>query len=318
MVDLPAAGRCIVVAVEPLTIGDLAARLGVPVRTVRFWSDEGLVDPPARSSGGYRLYDAPAVARLDLVRTLRELGLGLPAIRELLARRRSVREVAAEHVQALDAEIRLLRLRRALLSHVATVGSTTEEMSIVHDLATLSARERQRMIDDFVARAFGGVPDDAPGAGIAQGMRTLPAELPEEPTAEQVAAWLELAHLVADDSFEARVREMALAGAAATPVEPDAMAADMGRMQTLGRRALADGVAPGSAEAERLVAELLDDGRADAPDRRTALADRLATFTDARVERYWQLLGVLNGWPPFEPAVPAVEWWIAALRARPE
>jgi hypothetical protein len=95
------------------------------------------------------------------------------------------------------------------------------------------------------------------------------------------------------------------------------MAADMGRMQTLGRRAIADGVAPGSPEAERLVAELLDDGRATATDRRTALADRLATFTDARVERYWQLLGVLNGWPPFEPAVPAVEWWIAALRARP-
>jgi hypothetical protein len=33
------------------------------------------------------------------------------------------------------------------------------------------------------------------------------------------------------------------------------------------------------------------------------------------VERYWQLLGVLNGWPPFEPSVPEVEWWIAALRA---
>jgi hypothetical protein len=110
---------------------------------------------------------------------------------------------------------------------------------------------------------------------------------------------------------------MAVAGAAATPEEPDAMAADMGRMQTLGRQALTDGVAPGSAEAERLVAELLDDGRATAPDRRTVLADRLAVFTDARVERYWQLLGVLNGWPPFEPAVPAVEWWIAALRGRP-
>lgn len=26
-------------------------------------------------------------------------------------------------------------------------------------------------------------------------------------------------------------------------------------------------------------------------------------------------LGVLNGWPPFEPSVPAVGWWIAALRA---
>ena len=295
-----------------LTIGELAARLGVPVRTVRFWSDEGLVHPPARSAGGYRLYDAAAVARLDLVRTLRELGLGLPAIRELLARRRTVAEVAAEHVRALDAEIRLLRLRRTLLRFVAAADTTTEETGIVHDLATLSARERQQLIDEFVARAFEGVPEDAPGAGIATGMRTLPAELPEDPTPEQVGAWLELARLVADPAFAGRVREMALAGPGATPEEPDTLGADAGRMVSLGRRALADGVAAGSPEAEALVVEWLGEDAGD----RERLADRLATFTDARVERYWQLLGVLNDWPPFEPSVPAVEWWIAALRAR--
>ncbi|MBM7804611.1 DNA-binding transcriptional MerR regulator [Geodermatophilus bullaregiensis] len=298
------------------TIGEVAARLGVPVRTVRFWTDAGLVDPPARSPGGYRLYDAAAVARLDLVRTLRELGLGLTAVRELLAARRTVAEVAAEHVRALDAEIRLLRLRRTLLQVVARAGTTPEEMRIVSDLAALSARERQQIIDGFVDRAFAGLPDDAPGAGLAGPMRSLPAELPEDPGPEQVAAWLELARLVADDSFAARVRRMAVAGAGATPGEPDP-GVDAGRLQILGRRALADGVAPGSPAAEALVAELLDDGRTTAPGRRAALADRLATFTDARVERYWQLLGVLNGWPPFEPAVPAVEWWIAALRGAP-
>ncbi len=297
-----------------LTIGDVAARLGVPVRTVRFWTDEGLVDPPRRSAGGYRLYDAAAVARLDLVRTLRELGLGLAAVRELLAARRTVADVAAEHVRALDAEIRLLRLRRTLLQAVCRAGTTPEEMSIVSDLAALSARERQRIVDDFVDRAFAGLPDDAPGAGLAAAMRSLPADLPEEPTAEQVSAWLELARLVADDGFAARVREMAVLGAGATPEDPDP-GVDAGRMVTLGREALAGGVPPGSPAAEALVAELLDDGRPAVPDRRAALADRLAAFTDARVERYWQLLGVLHGWPPFEPSVPAVEWWIAALRA---
>jgi hypothetical protein len=144
--------------------------------------------------------------------------------------------------------------------HVATVGSTAEEMRIVHDLTTLSARERQQMIDDFVARVFDTVPADAPDAGIAQGMRTMPAEMPDEATPEQVSAWLEPAGLVADESFEARVREMALAGAAVTPQAPNAVEVDAGRMQTLGRQALAHGVAPGSREAERLIAELLDDG----------------------------------------------------------
>ncbi len=89
------------------------------------------------------------------------------------------------------------------------------------------------------------------------------------------------------------------------------MGADAGRMVSLGRRALASSVVPGSPAAEALVSEWLGEDAG----RRQQLADRLATFTDARVERYWQLLGVLNGWPPFEPSVPAVEWWIAALRA---
>jgi DNA-binding transcriptional MerR regulator len=298
-----------------LTVGQVARRIGVSARTVRFWSDEGLVEPVGRSPSGYRTYDAAAVARLDLVRTLRELGLGLAAVRELVERRRTVAEIAAEHVRALDAELRVLRLRRALLHHLATATTRTEELRIVHELATLSARERQQLIDAFVERAFAGVPEDAPGAGIAASMRTLPAELPDDPTGEQVSAWLELATLVEDPAFADRVREMALAGAMATPEEPDAMQVDMGRLQNLGRRALAEQVSPGSARAEELVAELLDDGRPPAPDRRSLLADRLATFTDARVERYWVLLAVLNGWPSWEPSVPAVDWWIAALRS---
>ena len=299
-----------------LTIGQVAQRVGVPVRTVRFWSDQGLVEPLARSAAGYRTYGAEAVARLDLVRTLRELGLGLPAVRALVTRQRTVAEVAAEHVRALDAELRLLRLRRALLQYVATTAATTtdpEELPVVHDLATLSARERQQLLDAFVERTFADVPEDAPGADIRTGMRTLPPELPHEPTAEQVSAWLELAGLVEDPALAARVREMALAGAAVTPEQPDALQVDMGRLQTLGRQALAEGASPRSARAEALVAELLDDGRAGVPDHRRLLAERLATFTDARVERYWALLGVLNGWPAWEPSVPAVEWWIAAL-----
>jgi len=48
---------------------------------------------------------------------------------------------------------------------------------------------------------------------------------------------------------------------------------------------------------------------------RAALADGIEAFTDRRVERYWQLVGVLHGREPFPPAVPAFEWLVAALRA---
>ena len=76
-------------------------------------------------------------------------------------------------------------------------------------------------------------------------------------------------------------------------------------------QALADGIAPGSPEGQSVLDRLVP-----AAERPGVLA-QLETFTDARVERYWQLLGVLRGQPPFPPAVPAFEWLIAALRARP-
>ena len=60
---------------ELFTIGQMARRTGLAVKTIRFYSDSGLVAPSARSAAGYRLYDAAAYARLDLIRTLRDLGL---------------------------------------------------------------------------------------------------------------------------------------------------------------------------------------------------------------------------------------------------
>ncbi|MFG3496779.1 MerR family transcriptional regulator [Streptomyces sp. NPDC047886] len=140
---------------ELLTIGDLARRTGLPVRTIRFWSDNGVVAPTGRSTGGYRLYDAEAVARLDLVRTLRELGMDLNTVRRVLSRQATVRDVARAHVRALEAEIRTLQVRRAVLRRVARHDSTTEEMRLMHELARMSADERLRLVDGFVQEICG-------------------------------------------------------------------------------------------------------------------------------------------------------------------
>jgi DNA-binding transcriptional MerR regulator len=193
---------------EQYTIGQVARTIGVPARTIRFWCDAGILPPTDRSAGGYRQFDAAAVARLDLVRTLRELGLGLDDIRQVLHGGTTVAELARVHAAALDAQIRVLRLRRAVLRAVAARGSDIEETKQMNDLARLSARERQQIIEDFVDRAFAGVPPNT----IAQRMRTMPAELPDDPTPEQVDAWIELAGLVADGGFARRTRAMVLAG----------------------------------------------------------------------------------------------------------
>jgi DNA-binding transcriptional MerR regulator len=111
-VDSPAGGGSRLEDVdddEPvLSIGELAKRAGLPVRTIRFWPDIGVVPPVARTESGRRLYDAECVARLALVATLRELGLGLADVRRVLDGRASIAEVAAVHLDALDAQIRAL------------------------------------------------------------------------------------------------------------------------------------------------------------------------------------------------------------------
>jgi DNA-binding transcriptional MerR regulator len=320
------------------TIGQLASRTGVPARTIRFWSDAGLVPPAARSGGGYRLYDADAAARLDLVGTLRELGFGLNVIEAVLSRACTVAEVAAAHVAVLDAQIRTLRLRRAVLSTVARNGHTIEEAHIMSKLSQLSARERQRIIDDFVDGVFAGTAPDAPGAGIARGMRQLPADLPDDPSPEQVSAWVELAELTADEDFRQRARSMALAGTstaqaeAAAPGDAAAQgeAVAQGKAATQGEaagpgepayqdviqhagQALAAGVDPGSPSGKTVLDRIVAPETPAA--QRDAILRQLETFTDARVERYWQLLAILNGQPVPPSVVPAFEWLIAALRA---
>jgi DNA-binding transcriptional MerR regulator len=286
----------------PYTIGQVARRIGVPARTIRFWCDAGVLPPTERSAAGYRQFDPAAVARLDLVRTLRELGLGLDDIRQVLHGDTTMAELARVHAAALDAQIRLLRLRRAVLRAVAARGSDIEEAKHMNDLARLSAQERQQIIDDFVDRTFAG---DA--ITIAQRMRTMPAELPDDPTPEQVDAWIELAGLVADEGFQRRVRAMVLAG---TPRGGP----DHGAVIEHAGRALMDGIDPASPEGKHVLDQIVPSGTP--PAERQRIADQLGTFGDEEVERYWQLVGILNGRPPFTPTVPAYRWLITALRTQ--
>jgi DNA-binding transcriptional MerR regulator len=298
-----------------LTIGQMARRLGLPARTIRYWSDVGVVPPTERSGGGYRLYDAEAVARLELVRTLRELGLGLEDVRRVLEKETTVAEVAAAHVEALDLQIRTLRLRRAVLSTVAKGRSSTEEMVMMNKLARLSAEERKQLIDDFVAEVFR---DLEPDPGLQAHAREAPV-LPDDPTPEQVDAWVELAELVQDPDFRRRVRAMAEYGARVQGRLLDfdtqtSTAEFVRRVVEQAGTAAEQGVAPDSPQATEIVDAILSDIPSGAP--RAKLLEKLEASVDPRAESYWQLVGVINNRPRHSPVVvPAFEWLISALRA---
>jgi DNA-binding transcriptional MerR regulator len=299
-----------------LTIGQLASRTGLAVRTIRYWSDIGAVPPAGRSSAGHRLYDAESVARLELVRTLRELGLGLEEVRRVLAREATVGDVAAAHVAALDAQIRSLRLTRAVLSAVARRHSGTEEMTLMNKLARLSAAERRQIIEDFIAEVFTGLDADPK---LPEKLRLTTPELPDEPTPEQVDAWVELAELVQDPGFRQRMRKMAEyhAGSRAPGGPAPEGATPPGftqKMATLVGQARQEGVAPDSPEAAQVVDRLLDG--AD-PARRAYVRERLGTGLDSQSDRYHELLGVINGQQARPSRAPDLQWLITALDSHP-
>ena len=161
-----------------LSIGELATQTGLPVRTIRFYSDAGVVPPAERSEAGYRLYGPEALARLGLVRTLRDLGVDLATIRRVLEREVSVADVAAAHAAAIDAQIRVLRVQRAVLAAVARRGADPKEMQRMHRLAQLSDDERKRIVADFLDEVFDGL-DIEPG--FAERMRSATPSLPDDP-----------------------------------------------------------------------------------------------------------------------------------------
>jgi DNA-binding transcriptional MerR regulator len=67
-----------------MRIGEIAHRTGVPAKTIRFWEDEGLLPPPARTPAGYRDYGPVVLDRLGFIRHAQTAGLSLSAIRQVL------------------------------------------------------------------------------------------------------------------------------------------------------------------------------------------------------------------------------------------
>ena len=139
-----------------MLIGEIARRSGVAAKTLRYYEDIGLVDAPARSSSGYRDYDARVLERLAFIRSARAIGLSLGEIRSVVAMRDAGEQPCA-HVLGL--------LRRRAVE----IGRTIEQLRILEsDLARLVARADRldpadcdpRRICHLIGPAAGGTPGD--------------------------------------------------------------------------------------------------------------------------------------------------------------
>jgi DNA-binding transcriptional MerR regulator len=73
-------------------VGEVAERLGVSPRTIKYYEELGLIQPETRSPGGFRLYGKEEVEQLERILRLKSIGYSLAAIRELLATRDAAQE----------------------------------------------------------------------------------------------------------------------------------------------------------------------------------------------------------------------------------
>ena len=71
-----------------LRIGEVARRTGLPVKTIRYYCDEGLLQPKDRSAGGYRLFDEENLAELTIIRALRAMDVSIAELARILEVRR--------------------------------------------------------------------------------------------------------------------------------------------------------------------------------------------------------------------------------------
>lgn len=294
-----------------MTIGQLARRTGLSVRTLRFYADKGVLPATGRTEAGYRLFGPDAVARARLLRTLRDLGVGLDDVRRVLAEEVSLADIAAAHARALDAQIHTLRLQRAVLRAVAR-STDPEELERMSDLTTLTAEERRRILEDYLEAVFAGEPSP-----VADRLRQGAPDLPEDPAPDQIAAWVELGELLRDPDYIRISRRMA-EQARADDAGPDGghlAAAAVGEHAGAAVRA---GIDPNSPEALAIIERIEAMTPAGSGDR-AQLAWRIETFTDRRVFRYWTLVGIISGWPQGGPvsegALEAWDWYARALRA---
>lgn len=237
-------------------IGDVSRRTGISVRRLRFYADQGLLPPAARSATGYRLFTDADLVRVDLIRALRDAGIGLSAIREVLSGSESMADILNLRLAELKAQIRSHQRTAAALAAILRAPDpiSSDNLRRIWTMTNLSAAEYQAEIEGFI----GSVSSD-PKIGDAWRRRMASMtdiDLPQDPTAAQIDAWIELRELLHSPAFLNQMRENARDTDAA-PLDAAVFQEVQNTILADARAALADGQAPDSPIGRRIARDYL-------------------------------------------------------------
>jgi MerR family redox-sensitive transcriptional activator SoxR len=125
-----------------LSIGDLAARVGVRASALRFYEEERILTP-AKREGGKRRYDASAVERVRFVRFCQQLGFSLSDVRRLLteptdaAAKRRWRGLVDAKMRELDLAVAKAAAVREVLGHSRDCNCISlEQCTLIADVVS--------------------------------------------------------------------------------------------------------------------------------------------------------------------------------------
>ncbi len=97
-----------------LQIGEVAERTGVTQRTLRFYEEKGLLKPPSRMEGGFRLYSEEDVRRVEQIKKLQNLlGVTLAEIKEMVEAQEALRALRAQYRPDAGVEEKKRQLQKA-------------------------------------------------------------------------------------------------------------------------------------------------------------------------------------------------------------
>jgi MerR family copper efflux transcriptional regulator len=112
-----------------MQIGQVAERTGLSLRTIRFYEEEGLVVPTARTEGGFRLYSDDDVDRLEVIKRMKPLGFAIEEMRELLGILADLDAGTGDRAALLD------RLRMFQQAAAAQVSALKEQLAVAEGFA---------------------------------------------------------------------------------------------------------------------------------------------------------------------------------------
>jgi DNA-binding transcriptional MerR regulator len=124
-------------------IGRVSAQTGLSVDTIRFYEKEGLLERAPRTEGGFRLFSARDVQRIEFIRRAQKLGFSLPEIRELLI---------LQHDEAC------CHVRDLLQSKLATVRGKLRQLRALEEQLKKSLRKCEQELKSSPAKHLGSCP----------------------------------------------------------------------------------------------------------------------------------------------------------------